>query len=284
MASQQADIGSRTQYLAPLAQLPARAWTGDVLGEADAIRAQLEANSAELTTYLGKLAESLGNVGSAARTVAESYRAGDAISAASLADVRFAFGEAGAPRPAGLPREIGATYLDQQVASASLPATDSPQWQEGPVTPISAYQTLQTATGPHGERREVLTFTAPGGATTATTTVYDPAGETITSSTTRTSVRADGPIRTTTVETFDADGKLTATTETRTRYDRTTVLEETTETVDASGRTTALTTEQVDPATREGTTTTYRPGRSGLLEEAGRIQTGPRTAGPTAAG
>ncbi|WP_229073873.1 hypothetical protein [Actinoplanes sp. DH11] len=285
LASQQADIAARSGHLAPLSEMPAGAFDGDVLGEADAIRAGLMANAAELSTYLGKLAESLGNVANAARTIAESYRTGDAVSAASLNDVLFAFGDKDAPRPAGLPENLGTTYLEQQLSgTAAPPPANSATWQEGPVTPVSAYQSLQTSIGPNGERREVSTVIAPGGVTTATTRVFDRNGETVTSSVTRTSSRTDGPVRATTVETFGADGELTATTETRERYEGTTVTERTTETVDAEGRTTALTTEKVDPATLGSTTSTYRPGDGGLLEETNRVTTGPRTPGPVVNG
>ncbi|BBH66785.1 hypothetical protein ACTI_34700 [Actinoplanes sp. OR16] len=288
LASQQADISARSGYLAPLGEMPVRAFSGDVLGEADAVRAGLQANAAELSTYLGKLAESLGNVANAAQTIAESYRSSDAASAASLAsldDVLFAFGDKTVPRPAGLPDELGATYLDQQMAgTAAPPAADSALWQDGPVTAVSAYQTLQISNGPNGERREVSTVTPPGGVATTTTTIFGRGGETISASTTRTSSRFDGPVRTTTVETFGTDGTLTATTKTTISYDGPNITEQSTETVDAEGRTTSLTTEKVDPVTRESTTSTYRPGESGVLEETNRVTTGTRTSGPLANG
>jgi hypothetical protein len=52
--------------------------------------------------------------------------------------------------------------------------------------------------------------------------------------------------------------------------------------VDSTGRTTHLTTEKLDPVTRETTTTTYEPGKSGLLEETNQVQTGTRTSGADA--
>jgi hypothetical protein len=285
LASQQADIAGRSGYLTPLGEMPAGAFNGDVLGEADAIRAGLQANAAELGTYLGKLAESLGNVASAAQTIAEIYRSGDAVSAASLNDVLFAFGDKSVPRPAGLPENLGTTYAEQRMAGAAAPpAADSALWREGPVTPVSANQTVQTSTGPGGERREVSTVTVPGGATAATTTIFDRNGETVSASTTRTSTRFEGPVRATTVETFGVDGKLTATTETTTTYDGPNVTGQSTETVDPEGRTTSLTTEKFDPVTRESTTSTYRPGEGGVLEETNRVTTGTRTSGPVVSG
>lgn len=264
LAGQQADLAARAAHLAPLSEMPHAAWDGDVLGEAAAVRAQLLANAAELTIYLGKLGESLRNIGNAAQSIANRYRSGDATAAASLADVKAAF----AVTPGG----TGST-------GSTVPTVDSPLWREGPVTPVNAYQTAQTAFGPDGARREVLTFTGPGGATTVRTTVAGPGGETISTGTTRTTVRQDGTVRTTTEETFGPDGELSATTTTRQVYDRSTVTDTSTETVDPRGRTTSLTTEKLDPATGETTSSTFRPDDSGLLEETARVRVGPRTAG-----
>ncbi|MEV6306866.1 hypothetical protein AB0M02_46235 [Actinoplanes sp. NPDC051861] len=261
LTDQQADIGARSAYLAPLSEAPGKAWTGDVLGEADAVRAQLMANAAELGIYMSKLGESLRNVGTAARAIAERYRSGDAVAAAGLNDVLVAFGAA--PPPAGT------------TAVGSGPVAASGQWRDGPVTPVSAYQTVQTSFGPGGERREISTVTVPGGATTVTTTVFDRAGETISASTSRTSVREDDGIRITREESFGADGTLTGTTETRQGYG-----ESTTESVDEDGRTTRLVEEKVDPVSGASSTTTYEPNKSGLLEAVNRAQVGPRTPGP----
>jgi hypothetical protein len=268
LADQQADIASRAAYLRPLGEMPDEAWNGDVLGEADAVRAQLVANAAELMIYLGKLGESLRNVGNAAVSIADRYRSGDAIAAASLADVRAAFDAT----PAG---------AGPGTAPKPPPEADSAQWREGPVTPVSAYQTVQTAAGPDGERREVSTFTAPGGAITVTTTIFDRGGREISASTTRTTTREDGPVRTTREETFGPDGEVAATTETKQTYDRSTVTESSTENVDSKGRTTSLTTEKLDPDTGVKTTSTFRPDESGLLQQTNRIQVGPPTPGPS---
>lgn len=121
LAGRQADIGSRGAYLQALTETPGRAFRGEVLGEADAVRARLVANAGELNVYLRKLAESVGNIGNAARTIADSYRTGDALGAASLDDVLFAYGNTSVPRPEGLPDGVGATFRDQQAALAALP-------------------------------------------------------------------------------------------------------------------------------------------------------------------
>ncbi|GIE76139.1 hypothetical protein Aph02nite_20890 [Actinoplanes philippinensis] len=280
LASQQADIASRAAYLRPLGEIPEQAFTGEVLGEADAVRARLVANAGELTVYLQKLAESVGNIGSAARTVADSYGAGDAVSAASLNDVLFAYGDPNAPRPDGLPAGVGATYRDQQSALATLPpAADSRDWTVTADTPLSAYQTMQTATGPNGERREVMTFTPPGGATTVTTTIFGSNGETVSSVTTRTSTRVDGGAEITVRESFGADGKPAGTTETRTEFDGDRVVGQSTEVRDGNGETVHRTVESTDPATREQVQVVSERNEKGELVEKNRIVTGIATSG-----
>ncbi|MDI6098065.1 hypothetical protein QLQ12_05545 [Actinoplanes sp. NEAU-A12] len=285
MTNQQIDIASRAGYLGPLSQGPGQAFTGEVLGEADAVRARLVANAGELTVYLQKLAESVGNIGSAARTVADSYRSGDATSAASLNDVLFAYGDKSVPRPDELPAGIGQTYQERQMAggSASLPA-DSPQWRITSTTPISAYQTLETATAPSGERREVMTFTPPGGAVTTTTTIFGAGGEVASSVTTRTSTRITGNTEITVAEQFGADGKQTGTTETRTRYDGEQVTGRSTEVRDAGGETVRRTVETTDATTREQVTVTSERNEKGEIVEKNRVVTGIATTGREFAG
>jgi hypothetical protein len=280
LANQQADIASRGVYLQPLGEIPGQAFTGEVLGEADAVRARLVANAGELTVYLQKLAESVGNIGSAARTVADSYGSGDAVGAASLNDVLFAYGDTTVPRPEGLPAGVGATFQDQQSALATLPpAADSRDWTVTANVPLSAYQTMQTATGPNGERREVMTFTPPGGATTVTTTIFGQDGETVSSVTTRTSTRVTGGTEITVQENFGADGKPTGTTETRTEFDGERVVGQSTEVRDGAGETVHRTVESTDPATREQVQVVSERNEKGELVEKNRIVTGIATSG-----
>jgi hypothetical protein len=280
LANQQADIASRGVYLQPLGEIPGQAFTGEVLGEADAVRARLVANAGELTVYLQKLAESVGNIGSAARTVADSYGSGDAVGAASLNDVLFAYGDTTVPRPEGLPAGVGATFQDQQSALATLPpAADSRDWTVTANVPLSAYQTMQTATGPNGERREVMTFTPPGGATTVTTTIFGQDGETVSSVTTRTSTRVTGGAEITVQENFGADGKPTGTTETRTEFDGERVVGQSTEVRDGAGETVHRTVESTDPATREQVQVVSERNEKGELVEKNRIVTGIATSG-----
>ncbi|MFC4064069.1 hypothetical protein [Actinoplanes subglobosus] len=280
LTNQQADIASRAAYLRPLGEIPGQAFSGEVLGEADAVRARLVANAGELTVYLQKLAESVGNIGSAARTVADSYGAGDAVGAASLNDILYAYGDPGAARPEGLPPGIGRTFQDQQSALAALPpAADSRDWTVTANTPLSAYQTMETATGPNGERREVMSFTPPGGATTVTTTIFGSNGETVSSVTTRTSTRVTGGTEIVVQENFGADGKPTGTTESRTRFDGDRVVDRSTEIRDGAGETVQRTVESTDPSTRERVQVVSERNEEGELVEKNRIVTGIATDG-----
>ncbi|WP_430789805.1 hypothetical protein [Actinoplanes sp. G11-F43] len=280
MVNQQQDIANRAGYLLPLGRMPGEAFDGEVLGEADAVRARLVANAGELTVYLRKLAESVGNIGNAARVVANSYGSGDALSAASLNDVLFAYGDKTAPRPAGLPDHVGATFQDLQTAvGPPPPAADSTDWRPTSANRISAYQTLELATGPNGERREILTFSPPGGPVTATTTIYGASGETASAVTTRTSTQQTDDTQVTVQETFGADGSRSATTETRTVYEGDEVTERSTEVRDADGRTVHRTVESTDAATREHVTVTSERNDEGELAETNRVVTGVRTGG-----
>ncbi|MEV0899341.1 hypothetical protein [Actinoplanes sp. NPDC049802] len=284
MANQQTDIMSRAAYLAPLGQMPAAAFDGDVLGEADAVRARLVANAGELTVYMQKLAESLGNIGNAARTIADSYGSGDAISAASLNDVLFAYGDKSVPRPEGLPQGVGTTFQEQQAAAQpAIPAANSGEWTTTSVTPLSAYQSLETAVGPNGERREVMTFSAPGsGVTTVTTTMFGSNGETVSSVTTRTSTRQTGNVEINVEETFGPDGKQTGTTETRTRYDGEHVIGRSSEVRDAEGQVVHRTVETTDATNGEQVTVTSERDEKGRVVDTNRVVTGIATQGQEA--
>jgi hypothetical protein len=280
LTNQQADIATRGAYLRPLGEIPGQAFSGEVLGEADAVRARLVANAGELTVYMQKLAESVGNIGSAARTVADSYGSGDAVGAASLNDILYAYGDATVPRPEGLPPGVGQTFRDQQSALAALPpAANSRDWTVTANTPLSAYQTMETATGPNGERREVMSFTPPGGATTVTTTIFGSNGETVSSLTTRTSTRVTGGAEIVVQENFGADGKPTGSIETRTEFDGDRLVGQSTEIRDGAGETVQRTVESTDPSTREQVQVVSERNEEGELVEKNRIVTGVATDG-----
>ncbi|GAA4970521.1 hypothetical protein [Actinoplanes utahensis] len=281
MASHQKEISSRAGYLTTLSQIPQRAFDGEVLGEADAVRAQLLANAGEMTIYLQKLAESVGNIANAARVVADSYGSSDAMAAASLNDVLFAFGDKSVPRPAGLPEGVGRTFQEQQAATGPVPPpASSPLWQPSSSTRISAYQTLETATGPNGERRDVLTFSPPGGPVTTTTTVYDSKGEKVSAVTGRATTRQVDDVEITVEDTFGADGRQTGTTETRTRFDENQRVEgRSTDVRDADGNTVHRTTEFTDANSAERITVTEERDEKGGIVETNRVNSGVATEG-----
>jgi len=281
MASHQREITTRAGYLTPLSVLPQSALDGAVLGEADAVRARLVANAGEVTIYVQKLAESVGNIAHAARVVADSYGSSDAMSAASLNDVLFAFGDKAVPRPAGLPEGVGQTFQEQQAATgpAALPA-NSPLWQPASATRISAYQTLETATGPNGERRDVLTFSPPGGPVSTTTTVYDSNGEKVSSVTGRATTRQADNVEITVEDTFGADGRQVGTTETRTRFDEDQRVEgRSTDVRDADGNTVQRTTEFTDSDSLERITVTEERNEKGEIVVTNRVNNGVATSG-----
>ncbi|BCY06435.1 hypothetical protein [Actinoplanes sp. L3-i22] len=220
MVDQELDMGTRRGHLSHLTTTPNDGWTGDVLGEAAAVRSTVTNNALEFFAYLEKLGTTLHNVGMAAQTVADSYEANDAMSAASMNSVLFAFGE-NVPRPAGLPRNIGQTYWEQQANAKGEPlGADSGLWVDGDTKQMGPYQTIQTSTGPNGERREVVTTNIPGGGTTVTTTVYNAKNKIVTQSSNRTTVTYDSRTNTqvTTSSSYDAKGKLTGSTKESTTY------------------------------------------------------------------
>lgn len=281
MAGHQREITARAGYLTSLSLIPQSAFDGEVLGEADAVRARLVANAGEVTIYVQKLAESVGNIANAARVVADSYGSSDALSAASLNDVLFAFGDKAVPRPAGLSDDVGRTFREQQAATGpAAPPANSPLWQPSSATRISAYQTLETATGPNGERRDVLTFSPPGGPVTTTTTVYDSTGEKVSSVSGRATTRHVDNVEITVEDTFGADGKQIGTTETRTRFDESQRVEgRSTDVRDAGGNTVHRTTEFTDSSSSERITVTEERNEKGEIVVTNRVNSGVATSG-----
>ncbi|GAA2867364.1 hypothetical protein Acy02nite_10240 [Actinoplanes cyaneus] len=221
MVDQENDISTRSMHLSHLQSMPGKAWSGDTLGEAAAAQARVTGNAAEFFAYLGTLGQMLHNVGMAAQTVADSYEANDAMSAASLNSVLFAFGE-DVPRPAGLPKGIGQTYFEQLAKEKEKPLQDpgSALWEDGETKQVGPYQTVQTSTGPHGERREVITTTVNGGGKTVTTVVYDKNNKITSQSSVHTTVTFDDRTHTqvTTTQSYDAKGKPTGSTKETTAY------------------------------------------------------------------
>jgi len=260
MADANKDLSAKQGHLQHLTSMPQDAWTGATLGEASFVRSQMLANASEFSSYVRVLGQTLMNIGSAAQTVADIYNSADGLSAASLNDVLFAFGDPNASRPKGLPKQIGQTY-DQAVAEAAAkngtPA-DSPLWSTPTEQAISPYQTAATSFGPNGERRVVTTSTPPGGGTYVTTVVYAADGKVLSSSYTRTTYSYDSSTRTgtQTVESYSGD-KPTGTSVTKTTTDASgNLTKQTTTNSDGEGNTTGTRTETVDEKTGEQTEVT----------------------------
>jgi hypothetical protein len=287
MADQELDLVTRGTHLGRLTQMPEDAWSADVLGEAAAVKMQVLANASEFFAYLGMLGRTLHNVGSAAQTIADSYGTGDAMSAASLNDVLFAFGDKTKPRPPGLPKGIGETYWDQQASGkAAPPDAGSGLWTDGGTKQVSPIQTVQTSFGPNGEKREVRVTSVPGGGgTVTTTTVYDAKGNVVTSTSSRVTSYFSGNTQTTTEESYDAKGNKTGSTKTTTTYTSTgDVGHEVSETQDASGATTNRKTTDLDEGSKVTTETSEKSvkdkdGDGTHFEETDKVTIGEQTEG-----
>jgi hypothetical protein len=263
--------------------MPQDAWTGATLGEASFVRSQMLANASEFSSYVRVLGQTLMNIGSAAQTVADIYNSADGLSAASLNDVLFAFGDPNASRPKGLPKQIGQTY-DQAVADAAAKSgtpADSPLWQEPTERTISPYQKEAVSVGPNGETRVVTTSTPPGSGTIVTTVVYAADGKVLSSTSSRTSYSYDYSTRTgtQTVQSYSGD-KLTGTSVTRTTTDTSgNLTNQTTTNSDGKGNTTGSRTETVNQETGEQTETTTSVNEKHESHETDRVTIGKETAG-----
>jgi hypothetical protein len=254
-----------------LGQLPQNAWEGGALPEGMYIRQQMTANYGELQQYLTYLGSALTNIGMAAQTVADAYSSTDGWSAASLDAVRFAFGEADAPRPAGLPPFItGKTWWDQyfeatasgQGAEGAAPKDFTDQGQrinpDGSVT--------STAVAPDGTVKTITQQTLPGGAgTVVTTTTTDANGKVLSSSTDRTTTVVQGNSTVTTTTTTDAEGKRTGGSRETTAYGDDGSRSVTSEQLNAAGDPTSR---KVDQHNADGTqTVTTTDGKGHTTQE-----------------
>ncbi|GLY01729.1 MULTISPECIES: hypothetical protein [Actinoplanes] len=269
IAEQRNFLESRADDLQVLAGYPAEAFAGDLLlGEVATIRTTLEANAREMAVYLDALRLALGDISVVASRIADIFQDTDATSAASINDVSSAF----------------ATPLPGTTTETGKPEFGDGVYRPDPNAPGSNNQIVQVATGPNGEHLQLKTLSVPGSPVVTTETVHGTNGVLLSTSTTLTSTRTDGPVETITQEKYDGDGALVSKIETRTTHVGDEVVARQVESVDGKGRTTELTTENLDPGTKENTVVTLRPGESGLLEETNRIVVGPRTAGPSPLG
>jgi len=174
-------LNARTGQLQLLAEMPTDAWEGNVLGEAGYIRSMMMNNYKGFTQYFSYLSIALSNVGMAAQTISDIYGSSDGWSAASLDAVSWAF---------GAPPENAPDWVNQP------PRTNA----DGSVTAI--------ALGPDGQRKEITTFSVPGGGPTiVTTTLYDAKGKVVTQHSERTVTVQRGNSVVTRTEYTGPDGK-----------------------------------------------------------------------------
>lgn len=215
MSDSRDDLSASLGQLAHLSMIPGNAWGSSTLGEAAFVRSQVLANASELTQYVSVLGQTLFNVGSAAQTIADIYDSTDGRSAASLADVLFAFADPHAERPAGLPKSIGQTYEEALRAQSdkTAPPADSTLWQPPEETHVGPYETVQTSLANTGEKREIITMATPyGGPITTTTKLYNAKGNLISSTSVQTSTSYDASTGvSSTKEQYYTGEKLTAT-------------------------------------------------------------------------
>jgi uncharacterized protein YukE len=295
MSSASANLMSQQGHLSHLMQMPLQAWEGSTLGEAEFVRQQMMANASELFSYLGVLGVTLMNIGNAAQTVADIYDSADGTSAASLNDVLFAFGDPTVRRPANLPKNLGETYdqrvLAEQEKAKNPPPVDESQWQAPTQRIISPYETVMTSNGPNGQRREVATTASPyGGPVVVTTTVYNAKGKVTSETSTRTYESYDYTknVATQTVETYTGQ-KLNGKSVTETHYSTTTgeVVKTTTTNSDADGKATGGRAETTDQKTGEQTedTTAVKKGKTVVTDEVvvGKATPGGQTIEPSIA-
>ncbi|MEU5565991.1 hypothetical protein [Micromonospora musae] len=256
MVTIQENLQNHGGQLSLLAELPNSAWEGAVLPEAGYIKGQMAGNYGELQRYITYLGTALTNTGMAAQTIADAYSSTDGWSAASLDAVRFAFGDANAQRPPGLPPFVtGKTYWDQQFESLSAADQGGGGEQQkftdtGQPTVNPDGSVTHTSLADDGSVRTLTTQTLPGGGTLTTIVTKDPSGKVTSTSSSRTStvVRDDSTITTTT--NYDANGKATGGSRQTTTYGEDGSNSRTDEQLDADGETTSR---SVDQQNADGT-------------------------------
>ncbi|HEU4421339.1 MAG TPA: hypothetical protein VFR67_02230 [Pilimelia sp.] len=280
MVTVKENLSSHTGYLDLLGQLPTDAWEGGVLGEGAYMRQQMMNNYGELRQYLAHLSTALDNIGMAARTVADLFSSTDGWSAADINAVNWAFGDKSATRPDNVPSYIGDTYWDKYFEAMNdpegAPPADSGAWVDQGQTVGPGGMVTQTAIGPNGQIKKIVTSTPPGGgAITVTTTIYNARGEVVSTSSSRTSTYLDGNTVVTRTVTTDGSGQTTGTKEDRTTYSDGTVVAESSESRNADGDVTSSTTTRTND---DGTQTTTATSGDG---PARTTTTGPQTPGVT---
>lgn len=225
---------------------------GEVFAEgAMAANAMLQRH-ADFGAFLGDVLEGLRNIGSAAAVIAEIYGDTDFHSSADLDKVAFAFGDYGAPKPAGFSDRETWWQFEQRMREASGGYAMA-------LTGTGTAQVVRPAAGlayhyyPDGSYREVLTRSY-GDRTVVTETIYSPTREVLQQSTVETRTEANGiVVRTTTVDTGDSEnGRSTKTSQTTEPDGTVTVTTSSTVVVDGESHESEPTTVIVETGQRPG--------------------------------
>lgn len=166
-----------------------------VFAEGPVMEAAMAKQTAAFTAFASDLAQGIQAIGNAADVCAYAYNNTDVESAEQLNLLGYAFAtDPGAKAPPGLPKGVGGTMLDQELAGQggqglpdALSAPDSG-------TTYQVYGNGQLTTYPDGSTRMVQTSQVPGDPTSsaAVTTVTGPNGQVLSTTTTKTRYAAAG--------------------------------------------------------------------------------------------
>lgn len=218
------NLNGHLTYLQPLASVPSQAWQPGALPEGAYAAEKMTRHYGEFMQFFSYLMQGLGNIGSAAQTIAYAYQGTDGWSAADLNAVKFAFGDSAAGAPAGYPPQLPRTTWSQQF-SENLAAGNGAasgridEWTaQRPFTDASG--THNVATNQDGMTRTITVFTPPyGGATITTTTLTNSSGEVVKTESIRTSyyLNADNAV-VKRVTSYDGNHVETGAVDTTTKY------------------------------------------------------------------
>lgn len=224
MATLHDNLQGRTGHLNLLDRLREQAWQPGALPEAQYLKARLQQNTSEFRQFFLNLAMACNNMGMAAQTIAYAFQGTDGWSAATLDAVNFAYGDRSVGVPPGFPGQLGTkTWSEQMAENAAngVPTTSGEidQWTDR-ATVTDATGTHHTAINQEGMVRTMTVFTVPGsGVTITTTTVTNPQGKVVSTTSKRayTYLDKDNAVVRVTTD-YDAQGNETGSRKERTLY------------------------------------------------------------------
>lgn len=155
---------------------------GGQFAEAPMMIAAVQRNSDVFSQFVGDVGKGIMAIACAAQACADTYQSTDADNANAIDTINFAFGDPGATRPGGLPKQLATqTLLDQEMANGTAGGTQTPLAVSDP----ESGQTVISFTGytitlyPDGSTRTVSSSPAQGGTSVTTTVLTAPGGTTI---------------------------------------------------------------------------------------------------------